>query len=155
MLDSTSLANLRSLEERIELFANNVDQNVGLLRRAIQQNRETMVGVINEQRDVNNARFAAATKDISGLASAVAQTESELARVKEESQGRDEELGLGINELSASVFAALSAVGAVLLILGGGEAGGRRGAERVGDELKTESDSELSIRAHEPDVRAR
>lgn len=35
LLDSTSLANLRSLEERIELFANNVDQNVGLLRRAI------------------------------------------------------------------------------------------------------------------------
>ena len=155
MLDSTSLANLRSLEERIELFANNVDQNVGLLRRAIQQNRETMVGVINEQRDVNNARFEAATKDLSGLASAVAQTESELTRVKEESEGRDEELGLGINELSASVFAAISAVGVAFLIIGGREVERRSGAKRVGDELTTQSDSELSLRAYELDVRAR
>ena len=84
LLDSTSLANLRSLEERIELFANNVDQNVGLLRRAIQQNRETMVGIINEQRDVNNARFTAVTSDLQALASSVAQSETELEKVKEE-----------------------------------------------------------------------
>ena len=39
LLDTTSLSNLRSLEERLHLFAGNVDSNVGLLRRAIQTNR--------------------------------------------------------------------------------------------------------------------
>ena len=64
LLDTTSLSNLRSLEERLHLFAGNVDSNGGLLRRAIQTNREAFVSVMNEQRDLNNTRFAAATRDL-------------------------------------------------------------------------------------------
>lgn len=43
-----------------------------------------MVGIINEQRDVNNARFTAVTSDLQALASSVAQSETELEKVKEE-----------------------------------------------------------------------
>ncbi len=76
LVDSTSIANLRSLEERIELFANNVDQNVTLLRKAISQNRETMVNIMNEQRDVNNARFKALAHDLQALADQAAMMDT-------------------------------------------------------------------------------
>lgn len=130
LLDTTSLSNLRSLEERLHLFAGNVDSNVGLLRRAIQTNREAFVSVMNEQRDLNNTRFAAATRDLEKIAIALAEMESGLQTEKSEAKMRDEQLAQGLNELSATNYAAVAGAA--------GQASGARALEvwELGQRLK-------------------
>ena len=73
-LEQTMLTNFQVLDERVDQFSELVDSNMETLRRAMQDNREVFVSVINKTNEELEGRFNNFVEDLERIGQEVYDT---------------------------------------------------------------------------------
>lgn len=102
-LEQTMLTNFQVLDERVDQFSELVDSNMETLRRAMQDNREVFVSVINKANEEHENRYNNFVEDLERVANEVYDASVKAENCDKKIEAEAEKLTKIINDLEAHI----------------------------------------------------